>query len=579
MKKLSLFLMLSLTTVFAERESPGFKFVVVGDRTGGTVENVFDEIIDEISLLHPDFVINVGNLIHGHTEDTLAIHSQWDTVLNIVQGLPSKFYFVPGSNDIQNAITREIYEKRTGCRSYYSFDYENCHFIILDNSTTPWAPLPVADTVQYSWLVRDLEHHKEADHIFVFLHAPGYLNAVQSQTRCPLMETFYNYQVRAVFSGNLHSYMHLNHDGVDYIVIGSSGAGMEDRDPAKGNFFHFLFVTVMGKEYDVAVIRKGNIFYRNVVTGSDYIRIQRAEQEVVTFSDCIIREGSSAHSFMCTMRVTNTGTDSITDILRWHFDPMRYSVAPTEIPLRMAPEDTQEYELTITNQKGSEVFPLPQYSLVFPFTYGKVCSLKNALGVKRLKSVKKIKTPPVINGNLDDEAWQKLIPITQLGSYEGQLSPIEKTVMYLCHDADNLYIGVRCFESDFSRIRAEVREHDGTTYADDNVWFFFDTNRDKKTYFQLIVNSNAAAFDRSCSLTEGQPTLDVQWNGPWEIQSDREDNAWTLEMKIPKQGLEPFNEKQWGFNFRRLQTRLENAGYWSLPFGHDPANFGILEFE
>jgi hypothetical protein len=124
-----------------------------------------------------------------------------------------------------------------------------------------------------------------------------------------------------------------------------------------------------------------------------------------------------------------------------------------------------------------------------------------------------------------------------------------------------------------------VREQDGATYSDDNIWFFFDTNSDRETYYQLIVNSNATVFDRSCRLTEGLPELDIQWNGPWQIQSGREDHAWTLEMKIPKQGLEPFNEKKWGFNFRRLQTRLENAGYWTLPFGHDPANFGLIEFE
>lgn len=44
--------------------------------------------------------------------------------------------------------------------------------------------------------------------------------------------------------------------------------------------------------------------------------------------------------------------------------------------------------------------------------------------------------------------------------------------------------------------------------------------------------------------------------------------------------LEPFNEKKWGFNFRRLQTRIHNAeACWSLPFGHYPDNFGIIKFE
>jgi len=48
---------------------------------------------------------------------------------------------------------------------------------------------------------------------------------------------------------------------------------------------------------------------------------------------------------------------------------------------------------------------------------------------------------------------------------------------------------------------------------------------------------------------------------------------------IPKKELEFLNEKIWGFNFRRLQTKFSDAGYWSIPFGHDPNYFGIIEFE
>ena len=151
--------------------------------------------------------------------------------------------------------------------------------------------------------------------------------------------------------------------------------------------------------------------------------------------------------------------------------------------------------------------------------------------------------------------------------------------MYFCHDDNNLYLAARCFESDFPTITAAATEHDGATYLDDNLWLFFDSNFDKETYYQAIINSNGIIFDRLCSLVDGESTRDLAWNGPWEVASGREDNAWILEIKIPKQELKPFNEKQWGFNFRRLQPRLSDAGYWSFPFGHDPNYFGIIEFE
>ncbi len=579
MKYFTLLIILCTAFSSAENTSSDFRFVVVGDRTGGTVENVFDEIIDEISLLHPDFVINVGNLISGGTDDTMAIHAQWDTVLNIIDGLPCKFYFVPGSNDIQDEITRAIYEKRTGIKSYYAFDYKNCHFIILDNSTTFWAPLPTADEEQFQWLLEDLEKHKDADHIFVFFHVPGYLNALRTDTPCPLMEALAQYNVRAVFSGSLHSYMYHAEATTDYIVVGSSGGAMEDNDPGKGNFFQYLYVTVNQDEYDVAVIRKGSIFLRNFLTASDYLRIESAQREVVTFPEFIVKEGSKKNKYKCTMLINNIGSDSLKETLTWVYDPSRYTVKPQKLPLLLEWEERKEYQIEVTIPNGSDIFPIPQFALVYPFTFGKACTLKNVLSFKRLKTVKKVKSSPIIDGELNDKLWQDLIPISNLGSNSGQLSPIEKTETYLGHDKENVYIAVRCFESDFYNLSAQTLEHDGPTYADDNVWFFFDSNLDKETYYQLIVNSNGVAFDRSCKITQGQPTTDIEWNGPWDIEAGREDNAWTLEIKIPKHGLKPFDEKQWGFNFRRLQTRLENAAYWTLPFGHDPANFGIIEFD
>jgi 3',5'-cyclic AMP phosphodiesterase CpdA len=305
---------------FTKTDNQNFRFVIVGDRTGNCVSGVFDEIIDEISVLHPDFVINVGNLIHGYTEDTIAIHTQWDTVLNIVERLPCKFYFVPGNHDIQNEKTREIYEKRTGSKTYYSFDYKNSHFIILDNSITQWSMAQAMDEQQKEWLTQDIEEHKDADNIFVFFHTPAYLNAYATNIPDPLLDMFSNYQVRAIFSGYLHFYMRNLNENTELIVVGSSGAGMYDNDPAKGNFYHFLFVTVQDKDYDIAVIKKGNIFLRNVFTGSDYHALERAQQEAITFSDCIVKDESKKTSCKCTMTINNTGIDSIIHPLMWNFD-------------------------------------------------------------------------------------------------------------------------------------------------------------------------------------------------------------------------------------------------------------------
>jgi hypothetical protein len=572
---------LSLTLLVTFSSGAGdntLRFVVLGARTGEPVEGVFSDIADEISLFSPDFTINAGNLIEASAGDSLSAVSQWNDVLNTMAVLNCELYFVPGSNDIADDMTRGIYERKTGRRRYYSFDHGNCHFIVLDNSITAWNPLHEADPEQYAWFVHDLEEHKDTGHIFVFLHVPYYLNTPGGQPS-PLMEECLKYEVRAVFNGGLGNYMYLNEDGVDYITVGSSGAAMRDNDAGKGNFYHFLYVSVKGDEYNVAVIKHGGVMYRNVFTGSDYYSVQRAQQEVVSFTGTMVREGDNNVRRRSQMTVSNTSTDSVLGSLVWEFDPGRYKISPTFITLSLGPEESEVYDIDVQISDGSQLYPLPSCALEYPYTFGKVCTLNSVLSMKRVKIVERVNLPPEIDGILNDAAWQELVPITHLGNDVGDIATIESTELYLGHDESNVYLAVRCTEGDTGSIRASVREHDGPTYADDNIWLFFDVNNDTETYYQLIVNPAGIAFDRSCNITDGRLNTVLEWNGPWEIRSGREQNAWTLEMRIPKNELAPYSDERWGFNFRRLQTSTASAAYWMLPFGHTPGNFGVIEFE
>lgn len=47
-----------------------FQFAIIGDRTGGAnALGTFDLAMDQINLLQPEFVINVGDLIEGYPID------------------------------------------------------------------------------------------------------------------------------------------------------------------------------------------------------------------------------------------------------------------------------------------------------------------------------------------------------------------------------------------------------------------------------------------------------------------------------------------------------------------------------
>ncbi len=54
-----------------------FQFVLVTDRTGEHRDYVFRDAMPKINLLRPSFVMSVGDLIEGYTEDRAVLDAEW----------------------------------------------------------------------------------------------------------------------------------------------------------------------------------------------------------------------------------------------------------------------------------------------------------------------------------------------------------------------------------------------------------------------------------------------------------------------------------------------------------------------
>ncbi len=149
---------------------PLFRFAILSDRTGGHTPGIYPQVIEEINLLNPDFVVTVGDHIEGYGEDYERSEVEWDSLMVLIGALEAPFYMTPGNHDIWDDESEAMYTAKTGFDPYYSFDYENTHFVILDNSRINVA----ADfpEEQRDWLIADLARHSEAENIFVFAHKP-----------------------------------------------------------------------------------------------------------------------------------------------------------------------------------------------------------------------------------------------------------------------------------------------------------------------------------------------------------------------------------------------------------------------
>src|SRR5947209_4953847 len=76
-----------------------WRFAIIGDRTGGAVPGVYEEVWRETDADRPDFVINVGDSIQG-TDDEKT-NSQWQQIETIL--LPYRryqIYWTPGNHAV-----------------------------------------------------------------------------------------------------------------------------------------------------------------------------------------------------------------------------------------------------------------------------------------------------------------------------------------------------------------------------------------------------------------------------------------------------------------------------------------------
>ncbi len=224
-----------------------FRFSILGDRTGTPDQKVYAQAWAEINRLRPDFVINVGDTIEGGADETAQ--AEWRTIrdfLNQYRRFP--FYYVAGNHDVWSAFSRKLFEKETGRPTFYSFNYQNAHFVVLDNSQTLDLTL---DQLQY--LERDLQQNRQRSPKFVFFHQSFWIVFLKFQSGAfPLHRLAREYGVNYVVTGHGHFLFRMARDGVNYVQAGSSGAKLRPSF-ADGAFYHHLLVQVKGSEVRVTV--------------------------------------------------------------------------------------------------------------------------------------------------------------------------------------------------------------------------------------------------------------------------------------------------------------------------------------
>lgn len=230
-----------------------FRFSIIGDRTGGAQPQIYGRVWREVDLLHPEFVINVGDTIQGGN-DQLA-EAQWLELRPLFQRYGHfPLYFTPGNHDVFSDTSRQLYEKQSGRPVQYSFNYQDAHFTVLDNSQTT-----DLSQGQLEFLARDLARYKDKNPKFIFFHKPYWIPLIKlGASQFPLHQLALKYGVKHVISGHGHQFVRLVRDGVAYMEVGSSGGQMTaalelGHGFKEGRFYHHVWGHVKGSKVALTV--------------------------------------------------------------------------------------------------------------------------------------------------------------------------------------------------------------------------------------------------------------------------------------------------------------------------------------
>jgi len=159
------------------------------------------------------------------------------------------------------------------------------------------------------------------------------------------------------------------------------------------------------------------------------------------------------------------------------------------------------------------------------------------------------------------------------------------------YDENFLYVRVKCYEDDFSKIARKVKPSENrgairNIFGDDSVEVFINVDRkNPHQYFQFAANLNKALWE--ARWNRPQPA-DYEFRSGTKISVTEGKNYWMIDFAIPLKALKGQGAIQpgetWWFNIcRNRHRRKSNVRYWcwspTMASFHEVRRFGTITFK
>ena len=255
-----------------------FDFLAIGDSGMGTEGQ--SRLATRMAREKPKLLIHTGDLVYPTGTYDSYEKRYFDYYRSLMKNVP--FFPCPGNHDyyetaalpylsVHDLPAEQVEERDQG--RYYSYDWNNVHFVSLDSNETLEAAVRGRNGM-LDWLDRDLGASKKFWRV-VFFHHPPYatglnegdpLSALVRDAIVPILE---KHHVPVALSGHEHSYQRTlpmaggevvdSGKGTVYLTTGGGGATLYPVRPARyiahgASVYHYLRCEVSGAKMTVRAI-------------------------------------------------------------------------------------------------------------------------------------------------------------------------------------------------------------------------------------------------------------------------------------------------------------------------------------
>jgi hypothetical protein len=220
-----------------------FQFAIVSDRTGGHRAKVFSRAVEQLNLMQPEFVLSVGDLIEGYTEDKEQLTKEWREFQGYVARLQMPFFYVPGNHDLANLTQDKLWKEKFG-RRYYDFVYGGVLFLMLNSEDPPGKNPGNISAEQVAFIKRSVERNKDCHWTLLFLHKPMWVYDDGAKNGWADVEKILTGRPYTVFAGHVHRYQKFLRNGQHYYQLATTGGSSRMRGTDYGELDHIVWVTM-----------------------------------------------------------------------------------------------------------------------------------------------------------------------------------------------------------------------------------------------------------------------------------------------------------------------------------------------